>query len=122
MGLFYTNITLTGPAQEQVVTYLRAQQRTAYTSPTINGITVVYDRECESQDQTILNTVTAGLSHALHCPALWALLHDDDVFMYALYEHGTRVDAYNSEPGYFGWDSEDPPIPGAEYYWNGKPG
>jgi len=111
MGFFYTNITLKGPAQEQVVSHLRAQRRAAYVSPTINGITVVYDRECEGQHEAVLDTVTAGLSRALQCPALWALLHDDDVFVYALYNRGNRIDAYNSEPGYFGYDAEVPPLP-----------
>jgi hypothetical protein len=101
VGYFYSNITLKGPTQEQLVTYLRHAPRDAYVSPTVDGITVVYDRECESLHAEVLHQVTTDLSRTFACPALAAYLFDDDVFWYALYQRGCCVDTYNSEPAYF---------------------
>lgn len=110
MGLFYTNITLKGPTQERVTAYLQQQRRDAYVSPTIAGVTVVYDRACENQDDT-LRVLTCDLSRTFLCPALGALLHDDDVFWYVLYLKGEYLDEYNSDPGYFGYEGDEPPPP-----------
>ncbi len=101
MGLFYTNVTLKGPRQDQVIAYLRREKRSAFVSPTIDEITVVYDRECEDQDTNALEALAADLSREFGCPALAALLHDDDVFWYALYLNGVHADEYNSDPAYF---------------------
>jgi hypothetical protein len=110
MGFFYTNITLKGPTQEQVLAYLRQERRQAYVSPTVAGVTVVYDRRCEDQDDT-LRVLTCDLSRTYLCPALGALLHDDDVFWYVLYDQGEYIDEYDSEPGYFGYEGGQPPLP-----------
>jgi len=101
MGTFYTNIALKGPAQAAVVEHLRAQGRDAYVAPTIGGVTLVYDAACESQDQRILALLAAELSRAFACPALAALVHDDDFLVYLLFQGGAQVDEYNSDPAYF---------------------
>jgi hypothetical protein len=96
MGNFYTNITVMGPSQEEVVDYLRATRRDAYVSPTTNWVVVVYDRECEMQDERILSRLAADISKTLRC-VTWAVLnHDDDLLWYELFKEGTRVDAYDS--------------------------
>src|SRR5579885_624820 len=107
MGSFYTNITLKGPSQEQVAAYLCERRRDAYVSPTINGVTIVYDREADEQLPGVLDSVSADLSSTFHCPAWWTLLHDSDVFLYALYVDGVRIDEYNSAPSYFDERSEE---------------
>jgi hypothetical protein len=101
VGAFYTNITLKGPAQAAVLTYLRAQGREAYVAPTTHDITLVYDLACESQDHRILAALAANLSRAFMCPALAALVHDDDFLVYALFQDGAQIDEYNSDPTYF---------------------
>ena len=112
MGAFYTNITLKGPVQEAVLTYLRTRGRDAYVAPTINDITLVYDLACESQDERILSALAADLSQAFTCPALAALVHDDDFLVYELFQDGTRVDKYNSDPTYFEGERPSPPSGG----------
>jgi Tol biopolymer transport system component len=82
MGLFYTNITLYGPNQQQVTQYLKTLGRAAYVSPTVDGFTVVYDKQTEDQDERELIDLACGLSRAFQCPALAALVHDSDVFAY----------------------------------------
>ena len=100
MGAFYTNITLHGPDQEQVIQCLIQMKRTAYVSPTVGGYTVVYDEETENQDDADLMGLASQLSRALECPALAALVHDSDIFAYWLFKTGTLMDEYDSAPGY----------------------
>ena len=109
MGLFYTNIALLGANQAQVAQYLKQAKRTAYVSPTVNGFTVVYDKETEDQDTRILTDVACRLSKKFKCATLAALVHDSDVFAYWLCESGKLKDKYNSAPTYF--DSHVAPSP-----------
>jgi hypothetical protein len=101
MGSFYTSITLRTVEQTKVINALRAAHREAYVSPPENGCTVVYDRECEEQDIEELNLLAGSLSAKLRCPALGALVHDDDVLVLMLHENGKLTDEYNSAPRYF---------------------
>jgi hypothetical protein len=101
MGFSYTSITLKGADQAPVVQYLRRLGRDAYVSPTIGGVTVVYDREAEEQDTAVLQGLAEQLSRQFHVPALAALVHDSDVLWYGLFEDGRRLDEYKSEPAYF---------------------
>jgi hypothetical protein len=112
LGSFYTNITLKGPEQAAVLTYLRTKGRDAYVAPTISDITLVYDLACESQDQRILSALAADLSQAFGCPALAALVHDDDFLVYELFQDGVQVDEYNSDPAYFEGERPSPPSGG----------
>lgn len=102
MGSFYTNVTLRGPAQEEVLAHLA--DRPAYVSRTSGGFTVVLDEASEMQDLDDLLGVTASLSARFDCPALAALNHDDSVLYLSLFEHGEQVDQYNSCPEF---DDED---------------
>lgn len=101
MGSFYTNITLRTDRHDDVVAALREQGRDAFVSAPENGCVVVFDRECEDQDVTVLRKLADGLSAKLRCAALAVLNHDDDVLMYSLHENGKLVDEYNSSPAYF---------------------
>lgn len=112
MGSFYTNITLRGPDQDAVVNYLRALHRKAYVSPTLNGITVVYDQECEVQDPQILDSLAGQLSREFKCVAWVVANYDDDILSYKLYQSGYPIDEYDSTPGYFQGE-EKPPAGGS---------
>ncbi len=101
MGAFYTNITLRGPEQAQIVDFLKEQGRVAFVSPPIDGCTVVYDEQCESQDDQILFGLASALSARFSCPALAVLIHDFDILKYGLARDGKLVDEYDSCPGYF---------------------
>jgi hypothetical protein len=112
MGASYTNITLHGPDQEQVVQCLTQMHRTAYVSPTVDNYTVVYDRETEDQDAAHLIGLASQLSTAFECPALAVLVHDSDILAYWLFEEGTLADEYDSAPGYFDGRAGAPPSGG----------
>ena len=106
MGAFYTNISLRGPSQETVVQSLQRRHRIAYVSPSDDGDVVLYDQECDEQDQELMASLASELSRELQCPALAVLNHDDDILWYQLYENGELVDQYNSCPSYFDPEAE----------------
>lgn len=108
MGFFYTSIILNGPAQESVTQYLVTGGYAAFVSPTVEGRTVVLEKESEDQGPPLFD-LASGLSAHFRCPALAALLHDGDFLYYQLFEDGMRTDAYNSEPSYFIDEEPRPP-------------
>jgi hypothetical protein len=110
MGNFYTNITLKGPKQEQVLDYLSSLKRRASVSPTMNQLTVVLDERCDSQDTDELEGLSADLSSKFDCVALAILNHDDDILLYRLYKSGRLIDSYDSCPDYFS-DADEPAGP-----------
>ncbi len=114
MGLFYSNFTFHGPDHRQVVDAVRRLRRSAYVSPTVNGFTMVYDRESERQDFDVIEGVGRRLSLDLECPVLGVVLHDDDVLFYWLFRYGDVRHGYNSSPAYFDPDSEPLPPEGGD--------
>jgi len=110
MGNFYTNTTLRGPSQDEVVSYLNGLGRTTYVSPVEKGCVVVFDELGDTQDTDALADLTRSLSAQFHCPAWVVLNHDDDVLWYQLYQDGALKDEYNSAPDYF--DSSQGAEPG----------
>ena len=110
VGSFYTNVTLCGPEQAPVAEYLASRNRQTIVSPTVEGVTVVYDAITESQDPDTLTSLGRELSAQLDCSALAALCHDDDVLWLQLHVDGRLVDEYDSTPGYF----DDVPPSGPE--------
>lgn len=111
MGIFYTDITLKDIDQQSAASYLKANHRQAYVSPTFNGCTVVFDKASDEDGHTLYQ-LAAELSEALHCVALAVLVHDGDLFLYWLYERGRLADEYNSAPGYFEVDVKYIPTAG----------
>jgi len=91
MGLSYFNATVKGPTQEAIVTYLKGQGASALVSPTIQGITVIYEMAQGSD----------ALSAHFKCSVLLLGMHDDDILGYGLYVNGADEDSYESCPGYF---------------------
>jgi hypothetical protein len=99
VGNFYTNITTVGPSQDELLPYLRELRRAAYVSPTIQEVTVIYDRECDKQRVEDLHQLSAALTERFDCKAAAALVHDDDVLFFAAYDRGELVTEYESSAG-----------------------
>lgn len=99
MGSSYSNITLRGPTQAQIVESLRKWQNIACISPTVNDFTVVFDEKSDSLDFDVIHTLTSRLSRRFRCPALAVAVYDDDVLCYFLYNNGRKVDEYQSAHG-----------------------
>jgi hypothetical protein len=99
VGNFYTNITTVGPTQEAILAFLRESRRTAYVSPTVGDVTVVFDRECEEQRVEDLHALSALLTERFKCRAAAALVHDDSVLFFAAYDSGELVTEYESSAG-----------------------
>lgn len=109
MGSFYTNLTVRCDDQERVTGVLRSLGRSAFISPAMDGMVVVYDEACEEQDPEELASLAADLSGELGAGVLGALNHDDDVLILFAAQGGEVVDTYNSCPAFFtGEGSESP--------------
>ena len=106
MGNFYTNFTLRTDDTSRVIEALG--RRPAYVA-TVGPHTVVYDKACDAQDDKVIARLGKELSAAVGCPALAALVHDDDLFWYGLFEAGKLVDEYTSRPGFYNDEPETPP-------------
>lgn len=106
MGNFYTNVVLYRADRVSIIAELKG--RRAAVSPTVRGLTVVWDEQSESQDVRILEALSKRLSNEINCPALAVLNHDDDVFLYLLFVRGEKLDEYNSCPEYFGGSGSGP--------------
>jgi hypothetical protein len=114
MGLFYTTFTTRGPNQAQVIDALRAMDRAAFVSPTVDEYTVIYDRTAEEQDFAEIEKLGSVISKQISAPILAAVLHDDDVLYLWLFQDGRCQDFYNSLPQYFDPDAEPGPPEGGD--------
>jgi hypothetical protein len=104
MGNFYVNHTVRGATAEAVAKTLAG--RTAVIAPADNDCVVVFDAECDTQDQAVITELGEKLSADLNATVLAVLNHDDDMLWYQLFEKGQVVDEYDSMPGYFDEDSD----------------
>lgn len=111
MGNFYVNITAKGPKQQDLANYLRGKNSSAFLSPTIAGVTTIYEAGCDRQEFKYISALTADLSRELTCPALAVVNHDDDWFGYEFYRDGLLDHEYDAWPGYF--DPDVGPAPPA---------
>ncbi len=99
MGNFYTSFTVRSGDHANVVGAMKG--RKSVVSPSANGYTVIWDAECEIQDQNLIQRLGQQLSSALAAPVFAVLNHDDDILWYALYAPEGKLDEYDSAPGYF---------------------
>jgi hypothetical protein len=115
LGSFYTNHTVRGPSQAQLLEWLH--DRPAYVSKSNGGVSVVLDAECEDQDGEVLASLASKMSNEFNCYVLAVLNHDDDVLYFELYENGDKIDEYNSSPAFFddSAESDEPTGGNAEH-------
>jgi hypothetical protein len=85
VGSFYANLTIVGPAQEDV---LAAVPPPAWVGPTIDAATVVFPPD----DTGDVSEVAAHLSAALSAPVLETYVHDDDLLGVRLWIGGAPAD------------------------------
>src|SRR5206468_6298148 len=82
VGNFYVNHTVRGATPEAVAKALAG--RTAIVAPADNEFVVVFDSECDSQDQAVITELGEKLSDELKATVLAVLNHDDDLLWYQL--------------------------------------
>jgi len=109
MGNFYTNITLKGANETDVVNLLEEEGNTVFVYPAGDGDIVVFDAMAEMQHPQLLLGVCKRLSGSMSCVSLAVLNHDDDILAYWLCSDGELIDEYNSCPGALGESSEMTP-------------
>ena len=87
MGNFYKNLTVIGPTRDAIEAALTVHQRSAYLTPTREGITVIFDLETdEIGDAAPLGDLALTLSRDLACASLAVAVYDDDVLLMGLYD------------------------------------
>lgn len=103
MGASFTNLIVHSDNVERIAGILDRilDNSTAYVSPSAGGWTGVYPESTENQDEGSLRSIAVRLSAILGCSVFAFLMHDDDVFMYWLFDSGELMDKYNSTPDYF---------------------
>jgi hypothetical protein len=85
MGNFYTNVVVRGPSEDTVAdTLLRLGRACCIASR--GDFVFVYDLEADKQRPGVVESLALTLATQLHCPALAALNHDDDVLLLWLYD------------------------------------
>lgn len=96
MGNWYTNVSLRGTQQADVISVLEELGRRAYITPEAGGWIVVYDQQTDEFDLSALESLALTLSTRLRCTALASCNADDDVLWLALYESGNLATRYAS--------------------------
>jgi hypothetical protein len=96
MGNWYTNVSVKGAQQTDVLAALEELGRRAYVTPETSGWIVVYDQQTDEFDLGILESLALTLSARLFCTALASCNADDDVLWLALYENGGLSTRYAS--------------------------
>ena len=109
MGNFYTNYTIRGASQSDVVSAL--QGRKAVVTAPDQDCVVVFDEIADEQDDEVITSLASQLSRDCSARVLVVLNHDDDILWFQLYQGGELTDEYNSCPDYFEGEDESLPTP-----------
>jgi hypothetical protein len=107
MGASFTNLTVCGPSQVDVVDCLKELGNTAFVGPTVHGWTLIAEKESESFDFEIVRAFAERLTGKLSCPAVSVQFYDDDVLLLQVYSSGTFIESYSSNPAYGAEDLSD---------------
>src|SRR5688572_20479195 len=75
----------------------KARRTTFLLAPARDGWVTVYPKNA-GQDEA----VAQALAKKVEGDVVYVGLHDSDVFFYAAWRDGKKLDAYNSRPDYFG--------------------
>jgi hypothetical protein len=101
MGNWYTNVSVKGAQQSDIVAALEELGRRTYVTPEVSGWIVIYDQQTDDFDLGILESLALTLSTRLSCTALASCNADDDVLWLALYENGSLSTRYASSRNAF---------------------
>ena len=100
MGSFHTNITMRDISVPAVVSWLADRDRPAAVGY-LGRFVVLSDKLGEAQDGSHAK-LAAELSIAFRTSAIAAMNHDDDVLGLHLFDRGSLIGEYDSDPSYFG--------------------
>ena len=111
MGNFYTNYTVKGASRPELIKLL--SYRESIVSPEVKGVVVVFDKESDTQEPSVIEALGRRISKQLSCVVFSVINHDDDILAYELIREGHVEDEYDSSPEYFDFEfkSESPTGP-----------
>lgn len=110
MGNWYTNVSVKGAQQADLIAVLEELGRRAYVTPEADGWIVVYDQQTDEFDLGILESLALTVSTRLSCTALASCNADDDVLWLALYRNGSLSTRYASSRKWFEDGAEFPEL------------
>jgi len=108
MGNWYTNVSVKGAEQSDVIAMLDELGRRAYVTPDTGGWIILYDQECDKFDLDELESLALTISTRLSCTALASFNADDDILWLGVYENGKLATRYSSDRQQFEDASEFP--------------
>lgn len=109
MGSFITNLHVRDAEPAAVIDALRSLAVVPAYVRRAEGDrwTSIYP-EAAFQDDVGLSEIAHALSTALQRPVIGFIVHDSDILLYVLVDHGKLLDSYNSAPGFFTGESLAP--------------
>ncbi|MGY3452608.1 hypothetical protein [Bradyrhizobium sp. USDA 4353] len=109
MGSFITNLHVRDAEPAAVIDALRSLAVVpAYIRRAPGDRWTSLYPEAAFQDDVALSEIAHALSTALQRPVIGFIVHDSDILLYVLVDHGKLLDSYNSAPGFFTGESLAP--------------
>lgn len=96
MSTNYANITLKGPDAQDIMHELGNLGRSAFITPTVDGLTTVFDMDSDEGDIDALSGLAEDLSGYFGCVALAVQGSDEELLQYWLFADGDLLDSYTS--------------------------
>jgi hypothetical protein len=122
-GAFFTNFHIKYADQDKLIDGLRnIIKARAYVSKPDNGWITCYDELSDRQNTDELNRIAEQLSEIFTTYVFTFLVHDSDIFYFALYDNGNLIDEFNSYPDYFDGIARSKTTEEEKLQLAGKPG
>jgi len=96
MGTYSTTFFCQTNDAKRVATVLLSMQRSAFVLPPKQGYVLVYDQECDDDDESAVRRLSSQLSRGLGAAIIAMRNEDDDLLEYYLYVDGSLRDHYSS--------------------------
>jgi len=95
MGSFFTNVNVFTADEDSVEEYLKQKKEKHFYGTTGKRWVTIYPERTESQNEEVIESVTADLSRRFGTFAVAFLVHDGEFLSVWLYNNGKKVKVYD---------------------------